>query len=120
MPERRLKVDLHTHILPEHLPDLTERYGTPGFIQLDHHAPGCARMILDGALFREIQDNCWDPQRRLEDAAPLFQRALEIYQKALGRDHYQVASVLGNLALVQTERRKYPEAERLYVRAMPW
>ena len=65
--ERPLKVDLHTHILPEHLPDLTERYGTPGFIQLDHHAPGCARMILDGALFREIQENCWEPRRRLED-----------------------------------------------------
>ena len=64
---RVLKIDLHTHILPETLPDLTERYGTPGFIQLDHHAPGCARMILDGALFREIQDNCWDPRRRLED-----------------------------------------------------
>ncbi len=66
---RVLKVDLHTHILPESLPDLTERYGTPGFIQLDHHAPGCARMILDGALFREIQDNCWDPRRRLEDCS---------------------------------------------------
>lgn len=69
MPEPPLKIDLHTHILPEHLPDLTERYGTPGFIQLDHHAPGCARMILDGALFREIEDNCWDPRRRLEDCA---------------------------------------------------
>jgi aminocarboxymuconate-semialdehyde decarboxylase len=67
--QRPLKVDLHTHILPEHLPDLTERYGTPGFIQLDHHAPGCARMILDGTLFREIEDNCWDPRRRLEDCA---------------------------------------------------
>ena len=64
-----LKIDLHTHILPENLPDLTERYGTPGFIQLDHHAPGRARMTLDGALFREIQDNCWDPRRRLEDCA---------------------------------------------------
>ena len=67
--QRVLRIDLHTHILPENLPDLTERYGTPGFIQLDHHAPGCARMILDGALFREIQDNCWDPRRRLEDCA---------------------------------------------------
>jgi aminocarboxymuconate-semialdehyde decarboxylase len=66
---RALKIDLHTHILPENLPDLAERYGTPGFIQLDHHAPGCARMMLDGSLFREIEDNCWDPRRRLEDCA---------------------------------------------------
>jgi aminocarboxymuconate-semialdehyde decarboxylase len=62
-----MKIDLHTHILPRDWPDLRERYGCGGFVRMDHHAPGCARMTIDGKLFREVQDNCWDPERRLED-----------------------------------------------------
>jgi aminocarboxymuconate-semialdehyde decarboxylase len=61
------KVDLHTHILPRTWPDLRERYGYGGFVQMEHVATGCARMSIDGKFFREIQDNCWDPGRRLED-----------------------------------------------------
>jgi aminocarboxymuconate-semialdehyde decarboxylase len=62
-----MKIDLHTHILPKNWPDLRERYGYGGFVQLEHHGPGCARMMIDGKSFREITDNCWDPERRLED-----------------------------------------------------
>jgi aminocarboxymuconate-semialdehyde decarboxylase len=62
-----MKIDLHTHILPREWPDLRERYGCGGFVRLEHHAPGCARMMIDDNLFREIQDNCWDPQRRMAD-----------------------------------------------------
>ena len=62
-----LKIDIHTHILPENWPDLRERYGYGGFIQLEHHGPGCARMMLDGKLFREIESNSWDPAVRLAD-----------------------------------------------------
>ena len=62
-----LKVDIHTHVLPENWPDLKERYGYGGFIQLEHHGPGCARMLKDGKLFREIEADCWDPAVRLAD-----------------------------------------------------
>jgi aminocarboxymuconate-semialdehyde decarboxylase len=62
-----LKIDLHTHILPEKWPDLRDRFGYGGWVQLDHHCPGCARMMIDGRHFREIQANCWDPRIRLDE-----------------------------------------------------
>ncbi|MGH8278349.1 MAG: amidohydrolase family protein [Gammaproteobacteria bacterium] len=62
-----LKIDIHTHILPKNWSDLKERYGYGGFIQLQHHGPGCARMLRDGQFFREIQANCWDPQVRMQE-----------------------------------------------------
>ncbi len=62
-----LKIDIHTHIIPADLPDLKKKYGYNGFISLDHHKPCCARMLIDGKFFREVQDNCWDPDVRLKD-----------------------------------------------------
>jgi len=62
-----LKIDLHTHILPESWPNLRDRYGYGGFVELEHIAPCRARMIVDGKVFREIEDNCWNPSRRIED-----------------------------------------------------
>ena len=43
-----LKIDLHTHILPENWPDLREKYGYGGFVSLEHHQPCCAKMMIDG------------------------------------------------------------------------
>jgi len=61
--------DIHTHILPRTWPNLRERYGYGGFIELDHHQPCCARMMKDGQFFREIDHNCWDPEVRMAEAA---------------------------------------------------
>ncbi|SMO45165.1 amidohydrolase family protein [Solitalea koreensis] len=62
-----LKIDIHTHIIPEHLPDFKTKFGYGGFINLDHHKPCCARMMVDDKFFREIQDNCWSPETRIKE-----------------------------------------------------
>jgi aminocarboxymuconate-semialdehyde decarboxylase len=62
-----VKIDLHTHVLPERWPDLETRYGYGGFVRLEHHGPGCARMMVDGKLFRDVDERTWDPERRLRD-----------------------------------------------------
>ena len=62
-----MKIDLHTHILPRDWPDLDTKYGYNGFIRLDHYQPCCARMMIGDRVFREITDNVWDPERRIED-----------------------------------------------------
>ena len=62
-----LTIDIHTHILPEQIPDFGRRYGYRGFIHLDHHRPGCARMMMDDKFFREVQANCWDPSVRIAE-----------------------------------------------------
>ncbi|MHC5114606.1 MAG: amidohydrolase family protein [Planctomycetota bacterium] len=67
MTDRPLKIDIHTHILPERWPDLRERYGYGGWVALDHHCPGCARMVIDGQGFREIESNGWDPGVRMTE-----------------------------------------------------
>jgi len=62
-----MKIDLHTHILPREWPDLDAKYGYSGFVRLDHYKPCCARMMIGDRVFREITDNVWDPERRIED-----------------------------------------------------
>lgn len=62
-----LKVDIHTHIMPAEMPRWFEKFGYGGFISLEHHKPGCARMMKDDEFFREVMSNCWDPDARLKD-----------------------------------------------------
>lgn len=62
-----MKIDIHTHILPENWPDLNEKYNTHGFVTIRHHKPCSAKMMIDNKLFREIQDNSWDPDVRLKE-----------------------------------------------------
>ncbi|MEP7145528.1 MAG: amidohydrolase family protein [bacterium] len=62
-----MKIDIHTHILPENWPDLKKKYGYGGWVKLDHYKPCCAKMLIDNKFFREIESNCWDAGERIKD-----------------------------------------------------
>ena len=58
---------MHTHIMPKHLPRWAEKFGYDGFIHLDHHKDGWARMMQGDKFFREINENCWNPEVRINE-----------------------------------------------------
>ena len=56
-------IDIHTHLLPAELPPWSP-------IRLEQVDASRARMVRqDGAFFREVGRNCWDPAARLQDCA---------------------------------------------------
>ena len=62
-----MKIDIHTHILPREWPDLDKKFGYPGFVRLEHCDECSARMMIGDRVFREITDNVWNPERRIEE-----------------------------------------------------
>jgi aminocarboxymuconate-semialdehyde decarboxylase len=62
-----LKIDVHTHVLPPTWPDLRQRYGYGGFVQLEAEGSERARMMRDGQCFRIVESNCWSAERRIEE-----------------------------------------------------
>jgi aminocarboxymuconate-semialdehyde decarboxylase len=85
------RIDVHTHILPEQLPDFNAKFGETGYVTVEHgvscncnvrppdHYLFClqdasthcvfvqAKMWKDGKMFREIEPNCWSPEHRLKE-----------------------------------------------------
>ena len=62
-----MKIDIHTHIIPENWPDFESKFGYGGWISLDHYKKNEARMIKNGKSFRIIECNCWDPLVRIDE-----------------------------------------------------
>ncbi|KAM4698181.1 2-amino-3-carboxymuconate-6-semialdehyde decarboxylase [Rhinophrynus dorsalis] len=62
-----MKIDIHSHILPKTWPDLKQKYGYGGWIQMQHDCKGEAKMLKEGNIFRVVQSNCWDPEVRLQE-----------------------------------------------------
>lgn len=88
-----MKIDIHTHILPERWPDWTARSGYPGWISLEQvrSAAGgcaCARMLQSEPggkhrFFREVLPNCWDAAVRMGEMDAL-----------MGQDSVQILSTV--------------------------
>ena len=60
-------IDIHTHILPKDIPNFNKRFGYGEFVQLKHHKPCCAKMMMNDQFFREVEANCWEPESRIQE-----------------------------------------------------
>jgi len=64
-----MKIDIHTHIMPKHIPDYNKEFGYSGFVTLEHIDESKGKMIKNNNIFRMIDKNCWDEKAILEDCA---------------------------------------------------
>jgi len=62
-----MKVDFHTHFIPQQFPDMGEKYGGEGWPSLLHAGPCQADIYHAGKHYRRIDDRSWDPERRIKD-----------------------------------------------------
>jgi aminocarboxymuconate-semialdehyde decarboxylase len=72
-----LKIDMHSHIIPKHLPKWAEKFGYGNFIHLEHVEAGVADMIQGGKFFRRIKENCWNEELRIHEY-DLFQTQVQV------------------------------------------
>jgi aminocarboxymuconate-semialdehyde decarboxylase len=62
------KIDIHTHILPKHIPNFKADFGYGGFITIEPTQCSCAKLLYDdGRFFRNVDHNCWDESVRLQE-----------------------------------------------------
>lgn len=62
-----MRVDFHTHIIPEDLPNLAEKYQTDRWPVLQRTCTCGANIMVAGKVFREVTNQVWDPAKRIED-----------------------------------------------------
>ena len=62
-----MRIDLHTHIVPDQWEDWASRYGGGQWPRLVPQE-GCRANIMTGdKFFRAVDDRSWSPERRIED-----------------------------------------------------
>ncbi|MFS0553718.1 amidohydrolase family protein [Brevibacillus sp. 179-C9.3 HS] len=62
-----MRVDFHTHIIPEDIPNLAERFHGERWPVLHRTCTCGANIMVGGKVFREVTDQVWDPQKRIHD-----------------------------------------------------
>ncbi len=55
--------------MPRTMPDFGQKFGYGDFIMLDHIAPGVANMMQGRRFFRQVKENCWNPEVRIAEYA---------------------------------------------------
>ncbi|MEP6513022.1 MAG: amidohydrolase family protein [Parafilimonas sp.] len=61
-----MKIDIHTHIMPEKMPNWIKKFGYGEFIHLEHH--NCKACMMKGdTIFRVVEDNCFKAGERLKE-----------------------------------------------------
>ena len=61
------KIDIHTHILPENLNEVTDRFSDSRFLKINLIDDVSAMLKKDGKIFRKVDCNCWNHQVRIKD-----------------------------------------------------
>lgn len=61
-----MKIDIHTHIMPEKMPNWTEKFGYGEFIHLEHH--NCDACMMKGdKVFRVVKENSYKDEIRIKE-----------------------------------------------------
>ena len=61
------KIDIHTHILPENLNEVTDRFSDSRFLTIDPIDASSIMLNKDGKEFRKVNCNCWDHKVRMQE-----------------------------------------------------
>ena len=62
-----MKIDIHSHIIPEEIPNFSKKFGYEGFVSMLNKTSKEADMMIFGEKFRTIKCNCWSAKNRLQD-----------------------------------------------------
>ncbi len=62
-----MRVDFHTHIIPENIPDFVEKFGGGRWPTLEKTCSCGANIMVEGKVFRDVTDQVWSPEKRIAD-----------------------------------------------------
>ncbi len=61
-----MKIDIHTHIMPDKMPNWVQKFGYGEFIHIEYR--NCKACMMKGdKLFREVEPNCFDATVRMKE-----------------------------------------------------